>query len=53
MQLIAYIVIFSLIRGSLKNLVVLSLQRMVILTGKKLRTILMVIVLARLTIMLG
>jgi hypothetical protein len=35
MQLIDYIVIFSLIRGSLKNLVVLSLQRMVTLTGKK------------------
>jgi hypothetical protein len=34
MQLIAYIVIFSLIQGSLKNLVVLSLQRMVILTEK-------------------
>jgi hypothetical protein len=53
MQLIDYIVIFSLIRGSLKNLVVLSLQRMVTLTGKKLRIILISTALARLTIMLG
>ncbi|CAD6203915.1 unnamed protein product [Miscanthus lutarioriparius] len=40
MRLIAYIVIFSLIREARKILVVRLLQRMVILSGKKLRTIL-------------
>ena len=53
MQLIAYIVIFSLIRGSLKNLVALSLQRMGMLTGKMLRTHLINTLLARLTTMLS